>query len=238
VAAKDAARRVLLVDDHPVVRDGLRLIIESQDDLMVCGEADSARAARLAIKELHPDVVVTDLGLRQGDGMELVRDVRAQHPELPILVLSMHDEAIYAERVLAVGANGYVMKHVAGQEFLVAVRRVLEGRIYVSDAVGSSVIQRLVTKTERASRSPIDDLSNRELQVLQMMGKGLTTREIASALNLSGKTVESHRQRLKRKLNLQTGAQLVRYAVTWIASGGRAEPNPARGETPGEDPAT
>jgi DNA-binding NarL/FixJ family response regulator len=218
------SRRVLLVDDHKVVRDGLRHIIQSQTDLMVCGEAETARAARLAIKELNPDIMVADISLKQGDGLELVRDVHAQHADLKILVLSMHDEAIYAERVLAVGANGYIMKQASGEEFLTAVRRVLEGKVYVSDAIGSTVIQRLITKSERTSTSPIDALSNRELQVLQMMGKGLTTREIAAALNLSGKTVESHRQRLKRKLNLETGAQLIRYAVTWVAAGGRAEP--------------
>ena len=228
-------RRVLLVDDHPVVRDGLRQIIQRESDLMVCGEVETARAVRAAIKEFHPDIVVTDLSLRQGDGMEVVRDVRAQYPRLPILVLSMHDEAIYAERVLAVGANGYIMKKAASQEFLMALRRVLEGQVYVSTAMNSILIERLVAKTEAASTDPIHDLSNRELQVLQMMGRGLPTREIANLLNLSVKTVESHRHRLKRKLKLESGVQLVRYAVTWMASAGRADANPSLGDSREKD---
>lgn len=228
---KNAPRRVLLVEDHPIVRDGLRNIIQREHDLMVCGEVDTARAARAAVKELQPDVVVADLALRQGDGIELVRDVRAQFPELPILVLSMHDEGIYAQRVLSVGANGYMMKRSAGQEFLTALRRVLDGQVYVSEAISSSLIKRLVARTERASTNAIDGLSNRELQILQMIGNGSGTREIAGTLNLSVKTVESHRQRLKRKLNLKTGVQLVRYAVTWVSSGGRTRPPLPSGES-------
>jgi DNA-binding NarL/FixJ family response regulator len=225
-------RRVLIVDDHPIVRQGLRRVMENEDDLVVCGEAESARDARTAIKELNPDVVIADISLKQGDGIELVRDVRAHYPTLPILVLSMHDETIYAERMLSAGANGYIMKQAASDQFLASVRRVLEGGIYVSEAVGSNMIQKFAAGGAYISANPIDRLSNRELQILHMIGKGMSTRETAQSLNLSIKTIESHRQRIKRKLNLATGTQLVQYAVNWFtgreggAVPGVAEDNP------------
>ena len=209
-------RRVLIVDDHPIVRQGLRRVMENEDDLVVCGEAESARDARTAIKELHPDVVIADISLKQGDGIELVRDVRAHYPTLPILVLSMHDETIYAERMLSAGANGYIMKQAASDQFLASVRRVLDGGIYVSEAVGTNMIQKFAAGGAYISANPIDRLSNRELQILHMIGKGMSTRETAQSLNLSIKTIESHRQRIKRKLNLATGTQLVQYAVNWF----------------------
>jgi DNA-binding NarL/FixJ family response regulator len=145
-----------------------------------------------------------------------VRDVRAHHPHLPILVLSMHDETIYAERMLAAGANGYIMKQAAAEQFLVAIRRVIDGGIYVSESIGNKMIQKFASGGAYLSANPIDRLSNRELQILHMIGKGMTTRETAESLNLSIKTVESHRQRIKRKLNLSTGTQLVQYAVNWF----------------------
>ncbi len=213
---KRRVRRVLIVDDHPIVRQGLRRVMENEDDLTVCGEAETARDARAAIKDLNPDVVIADISLKQGDGIELVRDVRAHHPQLPILVLSMHDETIYAERMLSAGANGYIMKQAASEQFLVSLRRVLDGNIYVSEAVGNNMIQKFAAGGSYLSANPIDRLSNRELQILHMIGKGMSTRETAHALNLSIKTVESHRQRIKRKLNLSTGTQLVQYAVNWF----------------------
>ena len=221
-------RRVLIVDDHPIVRQGLRRIMENEEDLVVCGEAESVREARTAIKELSPDVMIVDISLKQGDGIELVRDVRAHHPQLPILVLSMHDETIYAERMLSAGANGYIMKLAASEQFLVALRRVLEGGIYVSEAVGNNMIQKFAAGGAYISANPVDRLSNRELQVLHMIGKGMSTRETAASLNLSIKTVESHRQRIKRKLNLQTGTQLVQYAVNWFTGreAGNSMPTP------------
>src|SRR6202051_995594 len=214
--AKRKVRRVLIVDDHPIVRQGLRRVMENEDDLTVCGGAEAARAAPIAIKELTPDVVIADISLKQGDGIELVRDVRAHHPQLPILVLSMHDETIYAERMLSAGANGYIMKQAASEQFLVSLRRVLDGGIYVSEAVGNNMIQKFAAGGSYISANPIDRLSNRELQILHMIGKGMSTRETAESLNLSIKTVESHRQRIKRKLNLSTGTQLVQYAVNWF----------------------
>src|SRR5450631_4866907 len=225
--AKRKVRRVLIVDDHPIVRQGLRRVMENEEDLTVCGEAETARDARTAIKELNPDVIIADISLKQGDGIELVRDVRAHYPHLPILVLSMHDETIYAERMLSAGANGYIMKQAASDQFLISLRRVLDGNIYVSEAVGNNMIQKFASGGSYTSANPIDRLSNRELQILHMIGKGMSTRESAHALNLSIKTVESHRQRIKRKLNLNTGTQLVQYAVNWFT--GRESGPPGAG---------
>lgn len=220
VAAKKKARRVLIVDDHPIVRQGLRRLIDQEEDLDVCGEAETVREARAAIRERRPDALIVDISLKQGDGLELVRDVRAQYPTLPILVLSMHDETIYAERMLSAGANGYIMKQAASDQFLAAVRRVLDGGIYLSDTVSNSMIQKFTSGGAHVSANPIDRLSNREIQILHLIGKGLSTREAAEALDLSIKTVESHRQRIKKKLNLTTGTQLVQYAVNWFSGRG------------------
>jgi DNA-binding NarL/FixJ family response regulator len=212
-------RRVLIVDDHSIVRLGLRRIIENEKDLMVCGEAETAREASAAIKELRPDVMIVDLSLKHGDSIDLVRGARGRHPRLAILVLSMHEETTYAERMLAAGANGYIMKQEGSEQFLISLRRVLDGGIYVSETVGLNMIQQLTTRGSSLSSDPIDRLSNRELQILRMIGQGTSAREAALSLNLSVKTVESHRQRIKRKLNLKTGAKLVQYAVSWLIRG-------------------
>lgn len=210
-----ARRRVLLVDDHPIVLQGLRRLIAGEGDLEVCAEAGTVREARQAIREYAPDVVVIDISLKEGDGIELVKEVRAHHPSLPMLVLSMHDESVYAKRLLAVGANGYIMKQAATGQFLTALRRVLEGGVYVSESVSARMMRKPATGGNAASAGSIERLSNRELQVLQMIGRGLSTRQVAEALNLSVKTVESHRLSIKRKLDLATNAQLVQYAVNW-----------------------
>ena len=161
------------------------------------------------------DIVVVDLSLKDSDGLELIKDIRSKYKGLPVLVLSMHDESIYAERILSTGANGYIMKQAAAEQLLAALRRVLSGGIYVSEAVGAAMIERMAKRGARASGDPIDRLSNREIQVLNLIGRGKSTREIASDLNLSVKTVESHRQRIKKKLNLESSPQLVQYAVNW-----------------------
>ena len=216
VAAR-ARRRILIVDDHPIVRQGLRRLIDQEKDLAVCGEAEGAHEAKAAIRELKPDVVIVDISLKQGDGIELVKDARADDPALPILVLSMHDEAIYAERMLSAGANGYIMKQAASDQLLVALRRVLGGRVYVSESLGNSILERFAAGGARISANPIERLSSRELQILQMIGRGLSSRHAAEVLSLSVKTVESHRQRIKRKLNLGTSSQLLQYAVNWFS---------------------
>lgn len=227
IAASNRARRVLIIDNHPIVRAGLRRVIENQQDLMVCAEADTARDARIAIREFNPDVIVADIGLNQGDGIELVRDVRAHHDHLPILVLSSHDEAIYAERMLSVGANGYIMKDATSEQILHSLRRVLAGAIYVSEDVGFNMIRKSALRGTVGPADPIDRLTDRELQILHLVGKGMSTRETARLLNLSVKTVESHRHRIKYKLNLTTGAQLVQFAINWFTcqeSGARTFP--------------
>ena len=225
--AIERPRKVLLVDDHPIVRQGLRRLIANEPGLEVCAEADTVHEARQAIRDHAPDVVVVDISLREGDGIELIKDVRAHHPSLPLLVLSMHDESIYAERLLAAGANGYIMKQAASDQFIAALRRVLEGGFYVSEAIGSQMIRKFASGGTHVASSPIDRLSNRELQVLQMIGRGRSTRQCAESLNLSIKTVESHQQRIKRKLDLATSAQLVQYAANWVAGRGPGSTGPS-----------
>jgi len=211
------ARRVLIVDDHPIVRQGLRRVIQYEDDLIVCGETGTAGDASTAILELNPDVLICDINQKHIDGIELVRRVRARHPQLRILVLSTQDETIYAEHLLAVGANGYITKQATSDELLASLRRVLDGNIYVSQIVGSNMIHKYAAAGSYGSADPMDRLSSRELQVLYLIGEGRSTREVAQSLNLSIKTVESHRQRIKRKLNLTTAMQLVRYAVLGLS---------------------
>jgi DNA-binding NarL/FixJ family response regulator len=205
-------RRVLIVDDHPVVRQGLRHLLETADDLAVCGEAETAADARAAIDLSRPDVVICDISLRRVDGIELVRNLRAHYPQLPILVLSALDEAIYSARMLALGVSGYIMKQASTDQVLASLRRVLDGQIYVSEAISNSLLTGFASGVD-LSIDPLGRLSNRELQILRLIGKGTSTREAAQLLHLSIKTVESHRQRIKRKLNLTTGVQLLRYAV-------------------------
>lgn len=210
-------RRVLIVDDHPIVRQGLKRMIDAEADLEVCGEADSEPNARSAVRELDPDIVVVDLSLQDGDGLELVRAVHAHHPDVPMLVLSMHDEAIYAERMLAEGASGYIMKQAAADQLLTALRTVLQGDTYLS-AEMAAVHKEAAAKM---GSDPLQRLSNRELQVLNLVGRGVSSRDIATELGLSVKTVESHRQSIKRKLHLLTNSQLIKYAMNLHA--GRRE---------------
>lgn len=211
-------RKVFIVDDHPIVRQGLNQLINHEPDLQVCGEAAGVREARATIGIAAPDVVIVDLSLRDSDGLELIKDIRNKHRDLPVLVLSMHDESIYAERLLSAGANGYIMKQAAADQLLVALRRVLGGGIYVSESVGASMIERFAASGVRHRSDPIERLSNRELQVLNLIGRGKGTRQIAGDLNLSVKTVESHRQRIKKKLSLATSPQLVQFAVNWYST--------------------
>ena len=207
-------RSVLIVDDHPIVRQGLSQLINAEDDLEVCGDAATVEEALQSLDESYPDVVIVDLSLAHSDGLELIKEIRSETRHLPVLVLSMHDENMYAERLLSAGANGYIMKQAAADQLLIALRRVLAGGVYVSEHLGSSMIERFAGNDRKKASNPIERLSNRELQVLNLIGRGKTTREVAENLTLSVKTVESHRQRIKKKLNLQTSAQLVQFAVS------------------------
>jgi len=207
-------RSVLIVDDHPIVRQGLSQLINAEDDLEVSGNAATVEEALQSLGESDPDVVIVDLALAHSDGLELIKEIRNETRHLPVLVLSMHDENMYAERLLSAGANGYIMKQAAADQLLIALRRVLAGGVYVSEHLGASMIERIAGNDPKQTSNPIERLSNRELQVLNLVGRGKTTREVAENLTLSVKTVESHRQRIKKKLNLQTSAQLVQFAVS------------------------
>ena len=207
-------RSVLIVDDHPIVRQGLSQLINAEHDLMVCGDAATVDEAMQSLDSADPDVVIIDLSLADSDGLELIKEIRNKTRQLPVLVLSMHDENMYAERLLSAGANGYIMKQAAADQLLTALRRVLAGGVYVSEDLGASMVERLAGSEGKQDSNPFERLSNRELQVMNLIGRGQTTREVAENLNLSVKTVESHRQRIKKKLNLQTSAQLVHFAVS------------------------
>jgi DNA-binding NarL/FixJ family response regulator len=214
-AQSDKSRsRILLVDDHPVVREGLEVRINQEPDLLVCGLTGDAQQAMELIPQLHPDLVITDLSLEGKPGLELVKDLERAHPSLPVIVLSIHDENLWAERVLRAGAEGYIMKSQATQKVVDAIRTVLGGGIWVSDRMNSMLLQKLTRKRIETAGSPLDQLSDRELEIFQMIGNGLTLREIAAKLFLSMKTVEVHREHIKEKLGLKSSAELIRYAVT------------------------
>lgn len=211
-------RRILVVDDHPIVRQGLALLINQEPDLIVCGEAGDARHALDAIGTTHPDILVLDISLPGPDGIDLVKHVRATAPDLPILVLSMHEETVYAERALRAGANGYIMKQEATEKVLVALRRILGGGLHVSERIASQMRNPLAGGSGKPARTPVASLSDRELEVFRLIGEGRGTREIAARLDLSIKTVESYQAHIKAKLALHSSRELVQYAVEWALS--------------------
>jgi DNA-binding NarL/FixJ family response regulator len=210
-----ARHRVLVVDDHPIVRQGLTLMIDQEPDLEVCGEAEEARAALAAIEADPPDVILLDISLPGPDGFELLKAIRAAFPGLPVLVLSMHDESMYAERALRAGANGYIMKQEATESVLVALRRVLRGEMYVSDRVSNIMLRQIATGAGPAGDTPVARLSDRELEVFRLIGEGRGTRRIAEELYLSVKTVETYQAHIKEKLGLQSSRDLVQRAIEW-----------------------
>ncbi len=209
-------KKILLIDDHPFMRMGLAQLINQQPDLVVGGEAgDPAEAARVLDRDL-PDLVLTDITMPGRSGLEFIKDLKATRPDLRILVVSMHDELIYAERVLRAGAQGYVMKEAGGEKLLAAIRQVLDGQIYVSSRMSARILESLSGRKPRGSHSPIETLSDREFEVFQMIGQGKSTRDIAHQLHLSPKTVDVHRAHLKEKLGLTDATALVRHAVRWV----------------------
>ena len=212
-ASGGAATRVLIVDDHPLMRRGLTELLREEPGVEVCGEAEDPSSAWQAIEKVRPEVMLLDLSLREGDGLELIKSVRALHPELRILVISMHDEKLYAERALRAGAVGYVQKQEPPETVLQALREVLAGRVYVSQVVSERLVRSFIPGEPRPKRTSLEGLSDRELEVLNLMGEGLTTQQVAERLHLSVKTVHSHRERLKLKLRLENATELVRYAV-------------------------
>ena len=211
-----ARKRIVVVDDHPIFREGLLQSINRQPDLMVCGEAENAPQALGLIGELKPDLVLVDISLPGKSGFELVRDIQAMHPGVAVLVLSMHDESLYAERVLRAGARGYVMKHERPEQLLEAIRHVVSGRTYVSEKMAARILDVFSGRRPTGTGSPLARVSDREFEILQLIGRGRNSHEIAKELHLSVKTVDTHRSHLKEKLKLKNGLQLTRYAVCWV----------------------
>jgi DNA-binding NarL/FixJ family response regulator len=206
---------IFIVDDHPIVRQGLALLINREPDLAVCGDAEEAGSALDRIEELKPDLVVLDISLNGPDGLDLLKTIRARDPNLPVLILSMMDEVLYAERGLRAGANGYIMKQQATEQVLVAIRRILGGEIYVSERMSNKMLHLFVGGSPAQQASPVADLTDRELEVFRLIGEGHGTRQIADELHLSIKTVESYQAHIKEKLLLKNGRELVQRAIQW-----------------------
>jgi DNA-binding NarL/FixJ family response regulator len=210
--------RVLLVDDHPIVRQGLALLIDREADLSVCGEAEGAHSAFHAIETLRPDIVVLDISLNGPDGLDVLKEIRMKTASLPVLILSMHDESIYAERAMRAGANGYIMKQEATEKVLVAIRRILQGEVYLSDRLTNTMLQQYVRGGSPIKRSPLVNLTDRELEVFRLIGEGHGTRQIADELHLSVKTIESYQAHIKEKLALRNARELVQHAIEWTVN--------------------
>lgn len=213
---KSFRKRVLIVDDHPMMRTGLAQLIDNEEDMNVCAEADNAGQALDIVTGQALDLILLDISLPDKNGLELIKDIRALKPGLPILVVSMHDESLYAERVLRAGGRGYIMKQEGGKKLLQAIRQVLNGQIYVSEKMSAGILESFSGQHAEATMAPVQRLSDREFEVFQLIGQGKSTREIASHLHLSVKTVEVHRLNIKRKLKLKTATDLVRHAVRWL----------------------
>ena len=211
-----APKKILVVDDHPMTRSGIAHLINKQPDLEVCGEAGTPAEAMSLLAKCQPDLVLTDVTMPGRGGVEFVKDALALHPTLSLLVVSMHDESVYAERMLRAGARGYIMKEAGGEKLMAAIRRVLDGQVYVSERMSAIILDALTGRRPRGSRSPIEKLSDREFEIFQLIGVGRGTREIAERLHLSPKTVDVHRSHIKQKLELSDSTALIRHAVRWV----------------------
>ena len=210
------AKRIVIVDDHPLFRKGLEELIHSDGSFAVCGEAGNASEGIDVIRQLNPDLAIVDLSLPGANGIELIKNIRAEFPKLPILVLSMHDESLYALRALRAGAEGYVMKHEAMANVIQAIREVFNGRPYLSPAMAAQVITKFAHRNAEGAADPVERLSDRELEILQLIGKGDDVHQIAKLLHLSPKTVETHRAHIKEKLQLKNAREVARFAVQWV----------------------
>lgn len=214
----NAKSQILIVDDHPMTRQGLVTLIEHQPDWAVCFEAQNAEQALEAIAKTKPDLALVDISLPGKSGLELIKDLRTLHEDLPVLVISMHDESLYVERVLRAGARGYVPKHAGAAKMVEAIRAVLNGRIYVSEEMSAHFLEQLSGRPSSQIRSPVEQLSDREFEVFELIGQGLSAHEIAKRLYLSAKTVDAHRANIKEKLKIKTTAELISYAARWNAA--------------------
>jgi DNA-binding NarL/FixJ family response regulator len=219
MAGRGKKKTVFIVDDHPLLRQGLALLINREQDLMVCGEAEEAQTAMTEIAAKKPDILIADISLNGPDGLDLLKNLRTLYPNLPVLILSMHDESIYAERALRARANGYIMKQEATEKVLVAVRRILGGDIYLSDRMANKLLHQYISGTSADMKTQLSALSDRELEVFRLIGEGRGTRQIAEKLHLSIKTVETYQAHIKEKLSLQSGRELVQHAIQANISG-------------------
>ena len=208
--------RIYIVDDHPLVRQGLSQIVASEADMEICGEAEDSPAAIRGVGEANPDAIIVDISLKGANGLELIKNLKAIHEDIPILVFSMHDETIYAQRALRAGAKAYVMKKESPSKVVDAIRKIIQGEIYVSPSVADQVLHQIVNGPGNVSTSPVDRLTDRELEVVQLIGRGLSSREVAESLHLSVKTIESHRAHVKEKLGLRNATELVQFSVQWV----------------------
>ena len=208
--------RVLLAEDHPIVRYGLRRLLEREPDLEVCCEAGDVPSVLKGIEEARPDMVILDVSLHGHSGVELMKDIKARRPGLPVLLLSMHDEGMYAERALRAGAKGYIMKDQTPEEVLAAIRKVLRGGIYLSEKMAGRMVQQAVSGIRLQAASPVERLSDREIEVFEFIGRGTSTREIAEALHLSVKTVETHKAHIKEKMGLAHTQELLLHGIQWL----------------------
>ena len=213
--------KILIVDDHPLVREGLADLVNKEKDLVVCGQAEDAYQAMEAIRELKPDMAIVDISLKETSGLELIKDIKIQHPGLPVLTLSMHEESVYAERALRAGAKGYIMKREATKKVVTAIRKVLRGQLYLSEKMTTRLVRKFVDGKPEAGTSPIDRLTDRELEVFSLLGRGNGTRQISEQLHLSVKTIETYRSRIKEKLNLTSASELLQHAFQWVNSEGK-----------------
>ncbi|MBV8815746.1 MAG: response regulator transcription factor [Verrucomicrobia bacterium] len=211
--------RVLIVDDHPMTRAGLVYLINHQPDMITCAEAENAGRALDAVRKASPDIVLVDITLPGKSGLELIKDIKAIEPELPMLVISMHDESLYAERSLRAGARGYISKHEGGEKLIDAIRHILAGRIYVSENLAAQILEVFSGVQSAGKRGLVEQLSDREFEVFELLAQGLSSQEIAQRLHLSSKTVDAHRASIKSKLKLKTTSELVAYAARWVGSG-------------------
>jgi len=215
-ATANQKNRIFIVDDHPIVRKGLTQLINQEPDLTVCGEAENAEAALELLKKVKPDLAIVDISLRGIDGIELTKLIKVRFENIPVLVVSMHDESLFAERALRAGARGYIMKQEAIEKMMEAIHKVLRGELYVSDRVSANIVKRFVDGKAEGVSSPEELLSDREMEVFQLIGQGFGTRQIADQLHVSVKTVETYRANIKVKLNLKNATELMKHAVHWI----------------------
>ncbi len=210
--------KIIIVDDHPIVRQGLAALINQQEDMAVCAQAADGREAMEQIGKLKPDLVTIDLTLGDSGGLELIKNIKSRYPNLPMLIISIHDESLYAERVLRAGAKGYIMKQEATERVTEAIGKVLAGQVYISECMSDRIVRSFLGGTAKGRSPAVGNLSDRELEVFGLIGQGYGTRKIAEILHLSIKTIETYRAHIKEKLDLDNAAHLLQYAVQWVGS--------------------